>query len=133
MKDNLSRDPIGHIKIAVSNFEKSQEFYKLIFDKLGFAQVSSKEKSAAWVTKEGFGISIAQAESLEPKYKFFAPGLHHLCIKAKSTEDVDSIYEIIKNKTDIFDPPQSYPEYTDKYYAVFFSDPDGIKLEVAYY
>lgn len=133
MKDSPSRDPLGHIKIAVSDFKKSLGFYKLIFGKLGFVQVSSKERSAAWVTKEGFGISIAQAENLEPKYKFFAPGLHHLCVKASSEEEVDSIYETIKNKTLIFDPPQKYPDYTDKYYAVFFSDPDGIKLEVAYY
>ena len=33
----------------------------------------------------------------------------------------------------VFDKPQSYPEYTKKYYAVFFSDPDGMKIEVAYY
>ena len=33
----------------------------------------------------------------------------------------------------VFDEPKAYPEYTPKYYAVFFADPDGIKIEIAYY
>ncbi|KKP29135.1 MAG: Glyoxalase/bleomycin resistance protein/dioxygenase [Parcubacteria group bacterium GW2011_GWA2_31_28] len=133
MENHLPRDPLGHIKLAVSDFKKSLEFYSIIFEKLGFKKVSQKEKSAAWVTKEGFGISIAQAEKLEPKYVFFAPGLHHLCFKALSKNKVDEIYSLLKEKTKIFDEPQAYPGYTADYYAVFFSDPDGIKLEVAYY
>lgn len=133
MKNSLSRDPLGHIKLSVSNFQKSKTFYSSIFDNLGFAQVSNKDRSAAWVTIEGFGITIVQAEKLEPKHVFSAPGLHHLCFKAKSKEQVNSIYEIIKHKTFIFDKPQAYPEYTSKYYAFFFADPDGIKLEIAFY
>ena len=30
-------------------------------------------------------------------------------------------------------PPQLYPEYAPDYYAIFFSDPDGIRLEVTNY
>ncbi len=67
------------------------------------------------------------------KHKFLAPGFHHLCFKASSTKKVDSIYRLMKSRTYIFDKPQKYPEYTKKYYAVFFADPDGMKLEVAYY
>jgi len=29
--------------------------------------------------------------------------------------------------------PQLYPEYAPDYYAIFFSDPDGIRLEVTNY
>ena len=32
----------------------------------------------------------------------------------------------------IFDAPAEYPEYCRRYYAVFFADPDGIKLEYVY-
>src|SRR3989338_4064821 len=98
-----SHDPLGHIKISVSDLKKSKEFYNLIFSILGFKQISNKEKSAGWATIEGFGISIAQAETLRPKYKFSAPGIHNLCIKAHSKEQVDTIYNIVKTKTHIFD------------------------------
>ena len=133
MNNNSSKDPLGHVKLAVSDFKKSKMFYSKLFDKLGFAQVSDKEQSAGWVTPEGFGIWIGQAKLIEPKHKFSAPGLHHLCLKADSERKVDEVYELVRNESHIFDSPQKYPKYTQKYYAVFFSDPDGMKLEVAFY
>ena len=128
-----SKDPLGHIKLTVSDFNKSKTFYSELFEKLNFPHVSDKKKSSGWVTLEGFGIWISQSKFLEPKHKFSAPGFHHLCFKAKSEKEVDKIYEFLKDKTKIFDAPQKYPKYTENYYAVFFSDPDGLKLEVAYY
>ena len=32
----------------------------------------------------------------------------------------------------ILDPPAEYPDYGKGYYAVFFADPDGMKLEYAF-
>ena len=32
----------------------------------------------------------------------------------------------------VLDPPAHYPEYSGDYYAVFFEDPDGMKLELVY-
>ncbi len=129
-----SLDPAGHISLAVSNLEKSKKFYKNLFDQLGFKQIKDGTYSIAWVTKEGFGIWIRRAKQAKLPHKHFAPGLHHLCLKAKTKKLVDEIYErMLTKKTVIFAEPKSYPEYTPKYYAVDFADPDGIKIEVAYY
>lgn len=129
-----SKDPLGHIKIAVSNFPKSSEFYGWLFDQLGYEQVSDKEHRAGWVNPGDFGIWITQAEIPEYGYKFTAPGLHHLCLKAESPERVDEIHRgLLEKGVTVTDAPQKYPEYAEKYYAVFFTDPDGIRLEVAYY
>jgi len=125
----MSLDPLGHIKIAAGNFEKSAAFYEKLFWRLGFEKIHD----TAWRTKEGFGIWITQAKEKQT-YVFQAPGLHHLCVKAEAKTLVDDIYTFLTEEgVTIFDPPQSYPEYTKDYYAVFFADPDGIKLEVAYY
>ena len=32
----------------------------------------------------------------------------------------------------VLDPPREYPEYVPGYYAVFFTDPDGLKLELVH-
>ena len=129
-----SLDPAGHLTLAVSNLVKSKKFYKSLFDQLGFKQIRDGERSVAWATREGFGIWIRQAKHAKPRYKYFAPGLQHLCVKAKTKKSVDSIYKLMSaKKIFVFDKPKSYPEYTAKYYAVFFADPDGIKIEVAYY
>lgn len=128
------KDPLGHIKLAVSDFAKSDDFYKLLFLKLGYIQMSDKPTSAGWVTLEGFGIWIVQAEIDIPSLEHGAPGFHHLCMKAESPQQVDELHaELVEAGTSVFNPPKSYPQYTESYYAVFFADPDGMKLEVAYY
>src|SRR3989338_2241614 len=133
MNEPVSFDPAGHVKLSVSDFKRSEKFYANLLKELYGKQVTDGTTSAGWVTREGFGIWISQAKLQQPAYVFSAPGLHHLCFKASSCEEVDRVYELIKSKTKIFDAPQNYPEYSPYYYAVFFADPDGIKLEVAYY
>ena len=63
------------------------------------------------------------------------PGLHHLAFSVDSRAEVERIYEeVIKTleHVDVEDPPIDCPEYGEGYYATFFFDPDGIKLEVTY-
>ena len=63
------------------------------------------------------------------------PGLHHLAFSVDSRAEVERIYEeVIKNLENVTveDPPIDCPEYSEGYYATFFFDPDGIKLEVTY-
>lgn len=128
------KDPAGHIKLAASDLTRSAAFYVALFGKLGYTQVLDEADCVGWKTPEGFGIWIEQAEISDYPYKFSAPGLHHFCFKAKLLEQVDELHAFLVEKgVSIFDPPAKYPEYTEDYYAVFFADPDGIKLEVAYY
>ena len=39
------------------------------------------------------------------------------------------LVELQKHKVKVVDPPADYPDYGEGYYAVFFTDPDGLKLE----
>lgn len=129
-----SKDPAGHIKISVSNVEKSKRFYTRIFDFLGYAKIGDWENGVAYKTPWGFGIWIAKAEQEGPKHVHDAPGLHHFCLKATSKEQVDQLHKILAEEhISIFSAPKHYPEYTPQYYAVFFVDPDGVELELAYY
>lgn len=126
----MALDPLGHMRIAVSDFDASQKFYDTLLTKLGYRKVSEK----GWVGGEGFGIWIMQAAHPEHRYVFESPGLHHLCLKVETKEEVDRMHDfLLASGVFIVAPPQEYPQYTQDYYAVFFSDPDGIELEIAYY
>ena len=60
-------------------------------------------------------------------------GLHHLALRAARRDDVDRFHAFLVAKgVSILDPPREYPEYGPGYYAVFFADPDGIKLELVH-
>ena len=132
MSDNDTRafDPLGHIRIAVSNLQESQNFYNILFDELKFIKVDEE----GWASPEGLGVWIIQAAHPEHRYIFEAPGLHHVCFKVESKKMVDDLCNfLVVNSIHVIAPPKSYPQYTPDYYAVFFLDPDGIELEVAYY
>ena len=59
-------------------------------------------------------------------------GVHHLAFHADSREDVDAFHDfLVQLGATVLDPPAEY-DYTPGYYAVFFEDPDGLKLEVVY-
>jgi glyoxylase I family protein len=62
----------------------------------------------------------------------YSPGLHHFALAADSRAQVDELYERLKKiSARILDAPQEY-DYMPGYYAMFFADPDGIKLELCY-
>ena len=59
-------------------------------------------------------------------------GLHHFAFNAPSREAVDALYKSMCDiGAKIVDPPQEY-DYVPGYYAVFFRDPDGIRIEYAH-
>ena len=127
-------DPAGHIIFSVSDYQKSKEFYRKLFEQIGFNQVADSERSSAWVTPEGFGFWIRPAKELGSAHVHGGVGIHHICFKVSSAEAVDSLFAFLKKEgTHIFDEPKAYPQYTKNYYAIFFADPDGIKIEVARY
>ncbi len=56
--------------------------------------------------------------------------MHHLAWHAESRGDVDRLHELLLAMgARILDAPADYPQYWPVYYAVFFADPDGLKLE----
>jgi len=62
-------------------------------------------------------------------------GVNHLAFGVSKKEDVDKFYQnfLIPNGIKpLYNSPKQFPEYTEKYYAVFFEDPDRIKLEIVF-
>ena len=69
---------------------------------------------------------IAEAEGRKA-YKIGDVGLHHYAFQLRNRKDVDALQAFLeKEKVQIVDPAD---EYYEDYYAVFFLDPDGLKLE----
>jgi|SRR3989338_5894754 len=60
-------------------------------------------------------------------------GVNHLAFKVKNKKDVDQFYKkfLIRKKIKVlYNSPKFFPKYSKDYYAVFFEDPERIKLEV---
>ena len=116
---------IDHISIRVRDYEKSKAFYSKLFTFLGF-EISDEYPSTIGWTNGRTRYWIAPAEGRQ-RYKIGDVGLHHYAFELRNRKDVDALQAFLeKQKVRIVDPAD---EYYEDYYAVFFLDPDGIKLE----
>lgn len=117
---------IDHLSIRVSDYEKSKAFYSRLMAFLGFEVEAEYSGAMGW--KNGHTLFwIGQSETRK-KYHIGDVGIHHYAFRLRSRKDVDDLDVFLRDelKAKIVDPAG---EYYDDYYAVFFLDPDGIKLE----
>jgi len=117
---------IDHISIRVSDYRKSKAFYSKLFTFLGF-EISEDYGSTIGWTNGKTRYWIAEAEGRKA-YKIGDVGFHHYAFQLRSRKDVDDLQVFLRDDlgATIVDPAGLY--YED-YYAVFFLDPDGLKLE----
>ena len=125
---------LDHVDLTVTDLTRSVAFYGELLPALGLQRLLGEDQSV-WANAH-LSIAIRPAEETERGVAFnrFRVGLHHLAFRALSRADVDRFYEylVAHSAAEILDPPQEYPLYGVGYYALFFSDPDGIKLELVH-
>jgi catechol 2,3-dioxygenase-like lactoylglutathione lyase family enzyme len=119
---------IDHLVIRVSDYLKSKAFYGRLFEFLGFKVLDEYKDAIGWTNgKTRFWIGPADAEGRKRKYRIGDVGFHHYAFELSSRKDVDALQAFLEQEgVRIVDP---VAEYYDDYYAVFFRDPDGLKLE----
>lgn len=125
-----------HLSIVVSDIKKSSLFYDKLLTYFGFRKVTDEKEVKGWSNgPNGFWIEQVNEKYKKKLFHRKQIGLNHLCFRAISRRAVDNFYEnfLIKNKIRVlYGGPKEYPEYHKGYYAVFFEDPDRIKLELMY-
>jgi catechol 2,3-dioxygenase-like lactoylglutathione lyase family enzyme len=120
---------IDHLSVRVSDYEKSKVFYGRLFAFLGFEISDEYPDTIGWTNGQTrFWIAGADAAARERGYRTGDIGFHHYAFQLRSRKDVDDLQAFLRDEVGatIVDPAG---EYYDDYYAVFFLDPDGLKLE----
>ncbi len=119
---------IDHLVIRVGDFARSKAFYGRLFAFLGFEVLGDYGDTIGWTNgRTRFWIGEADAEGKKRPYRIGDIGFHHYAFELRSRKDVDDLEAFLKREgVEIVDPAD---EYYDDYYAVFFLDPDGLKLE----
>lgn len=116
---------IDHISIRVSDYEKSKAFYGRLFEFLGFEISDEYPQTIGWTNgKTRYWIAPAEGRKSQ---RIGDVGLHHYAFQLRNRRDVDALQVFLEGQSvRIVDPAG---EYYEDYYAVFFLDPDGLKLE----
>jgi catechol 2,3-dioxygenase-like lactoylglutathione lyase family enzyme len=126
---------VHHIALTVTDLSTSRSFYQPILSFLGYTSLNSFPDFDLWNSPDtGATLTFWQAklDLIDHRQFDYAPGLHHVAFTATSRQQVDRFYQLLlKLKADVVDVPAEY-SYSPGYYAVFFRDPDRIRIEFVY-
>ncbi|TML05661.1 MAG: bleomycin resistance protein [Actinobacteria bacterium] len=127
---------VHHVDLVVSSIERSLPFYSELLGALGYHTVSEVEgergETIWYLGGPGTAIGLREAQSEAGRYDRYRVGLHHLAFEADSRNEVDERAAWLRTQgVELESEPQEYT-YLPGYYAVFFFDPDGLKLEIVH-
>ena len=126
---------IDHIYRTVADLEKSERFYdQVLLQTLGFRKNKFALAGAPHIQyfNRHFGFVLRPARVIAT-HDAYSPGLHHFCLRVDSIAEVESVAGQLRAAGIAATEARLYPEYASDYAATFFSDPDGIRLEVTNY
>jgi catechol 2,3-dioxygenase-like lactoylglutathione lyase family enzyme len=132
---------IDHLDVTVRDPAKSRPFYEAVLGYMGYTRIRQHAHGLDFEMPDrgedrwrcSIGLRAAQGAGETRTHDRYAPGLHHVAFDAQSRSDVDRLHQaLVAMGALVLDGPAEYPEYGPGYYAVFFADPDGLKLEFVF-
>jgi catechol 2,3-dioxygenase-like lactoylglutathione lyase family enzyme len=129
---------LGHVDLVCRHLERSLAFYAAVFGPLGleapFLVDGERGEQIHYLRFPAAGsgsIGLRQAQN-DQEFELYAPGFHHLSLAVETKADVDAVHDaVIAAGGEVLHAPRLWPQYHPDYYATFFEDPDGFRLEVA--
>ena len=124
---------IDHIVLRVADFPVSRRFYDRLLTFLGFVLEWDLGRTVGWNNGVTM-IWIAEAGPDAAPHRTGDIGYHHYAFELAARAEVDELHGFLRREgVQVVDPPTAYPSYGEGYYAVFFLDPDGLKLEAMHF
>ena len=122
---------IAHVMLTVRSIAASRSFYVGLLEHLGLTRVVDTDEYLYYVgARTAVGLRPASGEHASLRFEQGRCGLHHVCFRARSRDDVDSVQVLLsKLGASIVHTPQD-DAWVPGYYSILFEDPDGIRLEV---
>ncbi|MEK5067633.1 VOC family protein [Sporosarcina sp. FSL K6-1508] len=128
----MSKGLIHHLEIYVSDLKSTVDFWSWFLEELGYNQFQEWEGGMSWKIEETY-IVFVQAEKrfLDVPYHRCRVGLNHLAFHALSRQHVDDVTVKLRDKGVRVLYTAEHPFAGGKdHYAVYFEDPDRIKVEL---
>ncbi|KAF9336538.1 hypothetical protein BG006_008339 [Podila minutissima] len=113
---------INHISLSCSDLAKSRKFYDFFLGELLGYHTIMDQPYCVMYAKGGASLSVATHDEID---QYHAKIVDFYKIHGGGTAEKSTHGHVV-------DAPSLYPQYAKHYYAVFFTDPDGIKLELVY-
>jgi catechol 2,3-dioxygenase-like lactoylglutathione lyase family enzyme len=127
---------VYHVQVNVRDASRSLPFWKAVLGYLEYRTVH-EEGDVAGFSNGTTDLWLIGTEGAHMGAGFHRKraGLNHVAFRVERREDVDRFrreFLLPRGIPTLYDTPREFPEYAPGYYAVFFEDPDRIKLEVTH-
>ncbi len=128
---------LGHVDLVCRDLPRSLAFYAAVFGPLGLQEPAlfdgEQGERIHYLRFPDVGsgsLGLRQAGT-DQAFELYAPGLHHLALRVATAGDVDEAHAAaVAAGAEVLHEPRLWPRYHPDYYATFFLDPDGFRLEV---
>jgi len=123
---------LGHLGINVPDLSAARNYYDALMPLVGFEPFLYAEDEFAYKPAESKpGTYLFFYPAAEPgEYSAQRIGLQHLAFIVRRRSLVDAVYAHVNDiGGTVIHPPQHFPQYPGHYYATFWYDPFGIKIE----
>ncbi len=123
---------IHHIELYVSDLKTSLMFWDWFLRELGYDVYQKWDDGQSYKIEDTYIVFVQTKEKyLHIPYHRSGVGLNHLAFHAESREQVDRLAQAVEDKELTILYNEKYPYAGgENYYALFFEDPDRIKVEL---
>lgn len=124
---------MAHVQLTVSDMRRSVPFYRRLLQTMGMTLVVDTPDFYYHVGgRTALALCPADPALKDIPHRQWAPGLHHLCFRARSREDVDEIHAVALELGALIVHAPREDGHAPGYYSVLFEDPDGFRIEANY-
>ncbi|WP_285769286.1 VOC family protein [Peribacillus sp. SI8-4] len=128
----MSKGFIHHIELYVSDLNRSIDFWGWFLEEMGYEPYQEWESGKSW-RSAGMYIVFVQAKEkfLDVPYHRGRVGLNHLAFHASSRQHVDEMTMKLRERggSVLYADKHPFAGGAD-HYAVYFEDPDRMKIEL---
>jgi len=120
--------PIDHLGLGVPDVEAAKAYYDELLPMLGFQPCFGN----GYCPTDGKGSQLFLYATTENEaFSRSRPGLQHLAFRVSTRAEVGAVHEWVRGRGDeVLHAPRLFPQFGEEYYATYFLDPHGFKLEV---
>ncbi len=134
---------VHHLAITVIDMSESKKFYEALLGHFDYTLHFSNDDISVIVPPKNssmpeFLLYASKEKQKQNIHATYDPWIHHYCFKVSTKEQINDIFQTtLSFWVEILDAPQNYPNYAKntggwEYYALYFNDPNNIKLEFTY-
>ena len=119
-----------HLDLRVSDLAKARPLYDALLPAMGYSHLVAGQDSICYYRPGTERQSAFFGLELDPDHR---PNATRVALRASSRAELDRLAAVARAAgAAAFEPPELCEEYTPLYYASFFEDADGDKLEICF-